>query len=153
MAVYEPNNDVSRVSADGVATREKDGECTVLVRYLGQQIPVHLAFVPARPDFAWRQPASANFIDDLVFKKLRTLRMNPSELCDDTTFLRRAYLDLLGVVPSAETARAFVADTAPDKRGRLIERLLQRRRVRGFLGDEMGGPAEDRGAPARLRTG
>ena len=126
MAVFEPNNDVAKVGADGIVAREKAGETTVLVRYLGRQVPVHLAFVPARPDFAWQEVPAENFIDEHIFRKLRTLRMNPSELSSDTVFLRRAYLDLLGVLPTAETARKFVVDTAPDKRARLVEALLQR---------------------------
>lgn len=132
LAVFEPSNLNVKVSADGNVTREKSGESTVLVRYLDQQIPVRLAFVPARPEFVWSEPATINFIDEHVFKKLRTLRMNPSALCDDSTFLRRAYLDLLGVVPSAETARAFAADTAPDKRAQLVERLFSRAEFADF---------------------
>ena len=132
MAVFEPNNQTVKVSADGMVAREKSGESTVLVRYLDQQVPVRLAFVPARPDFVWSAPAANNFIDEHVFKKLRTLRMNPSALCDDSVFLRRAYLDLLGVMPTAETARAFTADTAPDKRAALIERLLARAEFADF---------------------
>ncbi len=132
MAVFEPNNQTVKVSADGMVAREKVGESTVLVRYLDQQIPVRLAFVPARPDFVWSEPAANNFIDESVFKKLRTLRMNPSAWCDDTVFLRRAYLDLLGVVPTADTARAFTADTAPDKRAALIERLFTRAEFADF---------------------
>ncbi|MEO8352053.1 MAG: DUF1549 and DUF1553 domain-containing protein [Chthoniobacteraceae bacterium] len=126
LAVFEPNNDVAKVSHDGVVTAEKAGETTILVRYLGHQIPVHLAFVPARSDWKWQARPAANFIDDQVFQKLRALRMNPSELCSDLVFYRRAYLDLLGVVPTAETARAFAADPSPDKRARLIDRLLER---------------------------
>jgi hypothetical protein len=126
LAVFEPSNLLVKVSAEGVVTREQPGETTVLVRYLDQQVPVRLAFVPARPDFVWRDPPAANFIDEHVFKKLRALRMNPSALCDDTTFLRRASLDLLGLVPTAEAARAFLADAAPDKRARLVEELLRR---------------------------
>src|SRR4051794_8287345 len=53
-AVYEPNNHAVKVSPAGAVTCEKAGESTVLVRFLNQQIPVHLAFVPARPDFVWR---------------------------------------------------------------------------------------------------
>ena len=68
----------------------------------------------------------ANVIDEQVFAKLRTLRMNPSELCNDTVFLRRAYLDLIGLVPPADEARTFLTDTAPDKRARLVEQLLAR---------------------------
>ena len=131
-AVYEPNNMAVKVAAGGLVTREKSGETTVLVRYLDRQIPVHLAFVPARPDFAWSNPKSGNFIDDLIFKKLRTLRMNPSDLCSDAVFLRRATLDLLGLVPDAEMARAFAADTSPDKRAQLVDRLLQREEFADF---------------------
>jgi Protein of unknown function (DUF1549)/Protein of unknown function (DUF1553) len=94
-------------------------------------VAVPIAFVPARPDFVWSEPAANNFIDEHIFRKLRTLRMNPSVLCSDAVFLRRANLDLLGVVPSAETARAFTADADPDKRGKLVERLL----VRGEFAD------------------
>jgi hypothetical protein len=126
LTVFEPSNQGAKVTASGLVTREKFGETTVLVRYLGQQVPVTINFVPARPEFAWADPRPFNFIDELAFEKFRKLRLNPSDLCDDTTFLRRAYLDLLGVIPTAESARAFVADTAPDKRERLIERLLTR---------------------------
>lgn len=126
LTVFEPNNQGAKVTADGLVTREKFGETTVLIRYLGQQVPVTINFVPARPEFAWSNPKTNNFIDELAFAKFQKLRMNPSELCDDSTFLRRVYLDLLGVIPTADTARAFVADTAPDKREKLVERLLTR---------------------------
>jgi hypothetical protein len=126
LAVFEPSNTLTRVAADGVVTRERAGESTVLVRFLDHQVPVHLAFVPARPDFAWSEPPVVNVIDEHIFAKLRTLRMNPSELCSDTVFLRRAYLDLIGLGPSAEEARAFLADPASDKRARLVEQLLAR---------------------------
>jgi hypothetical protein len=126
LAVYEPNNMIVKVSHDGLVQREQAGETTVLVRYLDQQVAVPLAFIPARQDFAWSHPPAHNFIDDHIFRKLRTLRMNPSELCSDELFLRRAYLDLLGLVPGAEAAHAFLADTAPDKRARLIDTLLER---------------------------
>jgi Protein of unknown function (DUF1549)/Protein of unknown function (DUF1553) len=132
LTVFEPNNQGAKVSASGLVTREKFGETTVLVRYLGQQVPVTIDFVPARPNFTWADPRAFNFIDELAFAKFRQLRINPSEICDDTTFLRRAYLDLLGVIPTAETARAFIADTAPDKRGRLVDRLLAREEFSDF---------------------
>ena len=107
-------------------TRVKSGESTVLVRYLDQQVPVRLAFAPERKDFVWSNPAAANFVDAHIFKKLRTLRMNPAGVCDDATFLRRAWLDLLGIVPPPETVRAFSADSAPDKRTKLADSLMQR---------------------------
>lgn len=126
LAFYEPNNQLARVTPEGAVTADQPGETTVLARYLDQQVPVRIAFVPPRPDFVWQGPASANFVDEHVFRKLKALRVAPSEVCDDTTFLRRAYLDLLGVLPTAPTAQAFLADTASDKRERLVARLLER---------------------------
>jgi hypothetical protein len=125
-AVYEPANNLARVTHDGMVIREAAGETTILIRYLDQQIAVHLAFVPGRPDFVWKRPPTANYIDDQIFAKLRTLRMNPSELCTDSEFIRRVSLDLLGVLPTAEEARAFVHDPRNNKRARLVERWLER---------------------------
>ncbi|PYK63840.1 MAG: hypothetical protein DME21_01600 [Verrucomicrobia bacterium] len=111
LAVYEPANSLARVSHDGLVQGQGAGETTVLVRYLHCQEPVRLAFVPARPGFVWKNPPLNNYIDEQIFAKLRTLRMNPSELCSDEVFVRRAYLDLLGILPTAEEARAFVNDS------------------------------------------
>src|SRR3989442_930339 len=126
LSVYEPANQLVKVSSDGLAQRQGQGESTVLVRYLHCQEPVRLAFVPARPGFKWTKVAVNNYIDEHTFAKLRTLRMNPSALCSDEAFVRRAYLDLLGILPTAGEARAFVANKRRDKRARLIERLFER---------------------------
>jgi hypothetical protein len=126
VAVYESASGVAKVSADGLVQREGFGETTVLVRYLQCQMPVRIAFVPARPDFKWNQLSANSYIDEHIFAKLRALRMNPSELCDDAVFVRRAYLDLLGILPTAAEARAFVTYKSRDKRSRLIDELLER---------------------------
>lgn len=126
MVVYEPASTQVTVGHDGLATSDGTVETTVLVRYLNQQVPVRLAFIPARENFAWRKTPEQNFIDGHVFAKLRTLRMNASELCTDSEFIRRASLDLLGILPTADEARTFVADKQRDKRPRLIQRLLER---------------------------
>ena len=67
---------------------------------------------------------AANFIDDFIFGKMKTARIPHAGLCTDSEFLRRIYLDLWGRLPDAETVRAFVADTNPQKRDKLIDRLL-----------------------------
>lgn len=126
LAVYDPSSQMVRVDADGLVTAAKSGEVTVIVRFLERQAPVRLAFVPARPNFVWSGPLARNFIDEHVFAKLRNLRMNPSELCTDSEFVRRAYLDVVGILPTADEARAFVGDTRKEKRAQLIERLLER---------------------------
>jgi hypothetical protein len=126
LAVYEPSNPATVVSADGEARRQAFGETAVLVRYLDRQATVRLAWVPQHKGFTWRDVPEANYVDHHVFAKLRALRMRPSDLCSDSVFLRRALLDTLGVLPTAEETRAFLADSDPAKRRRLIDRLLTR---------------------------
>ncbi len=126
LAVYEAANGVAKVSYGGRIERESDGETVVIVRYLDRQVPVRITFVPARPGFKERKVAPRNYVDKLIFSKLKTLRMNPSELCRDEEFMRRAYLDLLGILPAASEAQNFVADHRPEKRARLVDELLQR---------------------------
>ncbi len=124
-AIYEPSTLNVEVDSEGNVTSLRPGETTVNVRYLGRQAPVRLAFVPDRPGFVWSDPPAFNFIDEALHAKWRTLRLLPSELCDDATFARRAWLDLTGQIPTADDARAFVADADTDKRGKLIDRLME----------------------------
>src|SRR5205814_4846239 len=67
-----------------------------------------------------------NYIDELGLKKLQTLRIPPSPLCTDAEFIRRAYLDATGTLPTPEDIRKFIADAAPDKRAKLIDALLDK---------------------------
>jgi hypothetical protein len=126
LAVYETGNSAASVEAGGLVRRNTMGQTTVLVRYLGLQAPVRLAFVPARPDFVWSRPSPANFIDVHIHRRLRSLRMNPSPRATDHELVRRTYLDACGVLPTEEEARAFVDDKRPDKFARLVDRLLMR---------------------------
>lgn len=126
LAVFETSNRLAEVDPQGVAERRGDGEVTVLVRYLDQQQPVRLAFVPDGPAPTWPNVKAVNFIDERVFAKLRALKLAPAETCSDQVFLRRAYLDLLGLLPTADEARRFAANAAPDKRARLVDELLER---------------------------
>lgn len=126
LAVYEPASPLVEVSRDGLVRAKGAGETTVLVRYLERQEPVRLAFVPARPGFKWTKAPAHNHIDEHIFAKLKLLRMNASGLCSDATFIRRAYLDLLGVLPTADEAQKFVNDRRRDKRARLIDQLFER---------------------------
>ncbi|MEZ6046768.1 MAG: DUF1549 and DUF1553 domain-containing protein [Planctomycetaceae bacterium] len=66
-----------------------------------------------------------NFIDGLVWKNLKELKILPSEQASDHTFLRRSYLDIIGRAPTAAEARQFLTDSSPDKRERLIDHLLE----------------------------
>lgn len=126
LTVFESSQPIVGISVDGLVRRERFGEVTVTARYLDQQVPVRLAFLPARPGFVANAPTPSNFIDEHVFAKLQSLRINPSEICDDATFLRRASLDLLGLPPTAAESRQFAQDQRLDKRQRLIDELLTR---------------------------
>jgi hypothetical protein len=67
-----------------------------------------------------------NFIDDQVLKKLEALHIPPSPTCSNGEFIRRAYLDAAGILPTPEEVKKFLADTSRDKRAKLIEELLER---------------------------
>lgn len=123
-AVYEPSNLLVKITPAGVVRAEKPGDTTVVVRFQHLQTPVRLAFIPDRPALTEPGPDPRNPVDDAVFALLRERRLPASDLCDDPTFARRAWLDLAGRLPSTEQARTFVADRSPDKRDRLIDTLL-----------------------------
>jgi hypothetical protein len=126
LAVYDPSNPIVTVTPNGRVERIKDGETVILVRYLDRQVPVELALVPARLNFVWHEQPEANYIDHYVFAKLKSLRESPSALSSDSVFLRRAFLDAVGILPTANDAKAFLEDTDPQKRAKLIDHLLAR---------------------------
>jgi hypothetical protein len=65
-------------------------------------------------------------IDELVFAKLKELKIPPALLCSDGVFLRRVYLDMIGTLPTAQEAKDFLQDKNPEKRRLLIEQLFRR---------------------------
>ena len=67
-----------------------------------------------------------NFIDDLVIQKLAALRIPPSGSADDSTFIRRAFLDAMGILPTPDEVERFLADPDPAKRAKLIDHILGR---------------------------
>lgn len=125
-AIFEPTSLNVEVSTEGLVESHRSGETTVNIRYLGQQAPVRLAFVPERPGFVWSNSPAHNFIDEILQKRWRTLRLNPSDPCDDATFLRRVHLDLLGLIPTEKETNTFLTDPDPNKRAKLVDDLLQR---------------------------
>lgn len=126
LAVFDSSNLNMEVDRQGRVHSSRPGQTTVNVRYLQLQQASQLAFVPARPNFKWREPVARNYIDQAIDVRLRKLRVNPSDVCGDGEFMRRAYLDLLGLLPTADEARRFLADNHPDKRAKLIDALLKR---------------------------
>jgi hypothetical protein len=114
------------VSADGLVEVEKPGEVTIAVRYTTGRAISRLAFVAERPNFVWRELPVKNEIDRAVFAKLKSLKINPTPPAEDAVFLRRAFLDALGVLPTPAEARAFLESNDPSKRDKLVDQLLAR---------------------------
>lgn len=126
LATFEVSNLAARVDREGVVRREQFGESTVVVRYLNQQTPVRIAFVPQRSPWAESEFPETNVIDQLWRERWQALRVRPAPMADDATLVRRSSLDLLGLLPTPEEAKEFVDDPAVDKWQRWIERLLAR---------------------------
>jgi hypothetical protein len=81
--------------------------------------------LPENPKFNWPGEAKpVNYVDETVFARLQKLQIQPSELADDNTFLRRLSLDLTGLPPEDALTESFLGDADPDKRAKLIDRLL-----------------------------
>ena len=107
----------SREDADDLS-----GEVAIMARYQGQ-VATFRATVPLGADTS-NMPEPVNLVDAAVFGKLKQLGIPASDVCDDATFLRRVSLDISGTLPAEEEVRVFMADASPDKRDRLIDRLL-----------------------------
>ncbi len=132
---YASNNDRSvAVTPAGLTTAGVRGEAFVMARYDTITVGVPLVVIPKELSFTYPEepPHSgategAAAIDELVTAKLKSLRIAPSPVCDDETFLRRVTLDLVGLLPTPEERTAFLADSAPDKRARKVDELMTRK--------------------------
>jgi len=119
------SNDSSMATVDelgNVAIQDIPGTVSIMVRYQGQ-VAVFRGFVPQAYTVE-HLPESRNFIDEMVFANLKRLGIPPSELADDTTFLRRVSLDIAGRLPTEQELNALLSSSSPGKRDEAIERLL-----------------------------
>jgi hypothetical protein len=108
-----------------VARLLRRGRHIVLARYLDRVVPIQLLVPLAQEPVDLSGEPRQNFVDELVYEMLETLRLPVSPLADDATFLRRAYLDLTGILPEPDALEAFRAESHPDKRRQLVHRLLE----------------------------
>jgi len=124
VAVFHANQpEMCEVDGEGlVSVKQLTGTASVMIRFQ-EKVATFTATIPLgapTPDL----PSPANFVDEHVIAKLRTLGLPASELCDDSTFIRRVALDLAGRLPTLNETTGFLASTSADKRTRLIDQLV-----------------------------
>lgn len=131
--------DYLHVSASGlVAVSDLPGQGTVMARYKGH-VALFRAMIPSGLDISRLPfPPEESFIDHHVFERLKVLGIPPSGLCLDSEFLRRASLDVCGALPSATEAAEFLDDRDPQKRRKLIDRLLERPEYASYFALQWG---------------
>ncbi len=117
---------VADVTPNGLVEFKGPGEVAILSRYLMELNTIRLTYLEPRKGFEWKAPPEVNYVDKHTFAKLKLMSIPPSGLCEDDEFVRRAYLDAIGVMPTADEVRAFLADKDSQKRTKLIDRLLER---------------------------
>jgi hypothetical protein len=128
--VFVGNNDAAAtVSEDGVVTGTGPGEAFVLARFDEFAEGTAVIVRPGTPFTDPKTPAF-NYIDTHVHAKLNKLHVVPSEVCSDEVFLRRVYIDLVGLLPTPAEREKFLADADPKKREKLVDALLAREEFR-----------------------
>ena len=125
--VFISNNGIAaKADPNGLITSGKPGEAFIMARFDQITTGTQIISIPKLADYKFPDEPAANYIDTLVYNKHKKIRITPSGLCDDNTFIRRVYLDVIGQLPEAAAVEKFVADKSSDKRAKLVEELLGR---------------------------
>jgi len=122
------DENVVSVDDSGYVTVTGKGQVPVMVRF-DDQVETALFVVPYTDQLTAQNFEPRNFVDELARAKFQELGIEPAPLCDDATFLRRAFLDAIGTLPTKEETVRFLDSTDPEKREKLVDRLL------GLTGD------------------
>jgi hypothetical protein len=124
---YTSNDEtVAAIDDSGEITAKRQGQTSIMIRTQGKTAVARVSIISSPPGPDYPNIPENNFVDTLVFAKLRKLNIIPSELSPDPVFLRRAYLDTLGTLPTADETQRFLDSSDPNKRARLIDDLLVR---------------------------
>ncbi|MGE0606315.1 MAG: DUF1553 domain-containing protein [Pirellulales bacterium] len=127
LGIFNANTErVASVDDEGLVSTLELGETAVVARFERIFATSNFIVLEPRPDFVPAPVPEGHLIDAHVIRKLNDLMITPSGLVDDGRFMRRVYLDLIGLQPKPDELAAFLADAAPDKRVQLAERLFQR---------------------------
>lgn len=129
LSIFSTSNDnsVAIGKNDGLAVSKNRGESFLLARFHTFTEGSQAIVVPADLKYERPQVPEANYIDKLVHEKLNKLRIIPADLASDEEFLRRVFLDVIGLPPTVEERNKFLTDTRPDKRAALIDDLINRK--------------------------
>ncbi len=110
----------------GSIAAKGQGLTTLMARAVGKTATAQFVVIGSRPGADYPAQAANNFIDTSVYAKLRQVNVVPYPLSGDAAFVRRVYLDAIGMLPSQEETHAFLVDARPNKRALLIDALLAR---------------------------
>jgi len=123
------DSSVASVDDNGKVKVQGNGEAAITVWYQSRVSFSRITdpFTSRIDSAAFARAARNNYIDDLILKKLENLRIPPSEGISENEFIRRAFLDATGTLPTPVEVEAFIGDKAPGKRARLIDSLLERK--------------------------
>jgi hypothetical protein len=127
LGLYLTNNKATAdIDDNGLVTAGKRGDTFVFARFAKYTAGAEMIVLPQDKHFKWPKIVETNYIDQVVDTKLQQLRIIPSSLAPDDEFVRRVYFDLIGLPPTPEEFRAFIANKEKDKRSKLIDTLLTR---------------------------
>ncbi len=121
------DNSVTIKPSEGTAASKHRGEAFLLARFHTFTEGSQAIVVPADLKYSRPEITPFNYVDNHVLEKLNKLRIVPSDLADDESFLRRVSLDIVGLPPTPEERAKFLADTRKDKRDVLVDDLLGRK--------------------------
>ena len=128
LVLFLSNNDSSApIDKAGKVTAKARGEAFVMARFATFTVGSQAIVIPKDGHYEWPNVPESNYIDGLVHAKLRKLRVLPSGLCTDEVFARRAFLDVVGLLPTPDELTKFAADPDPKKREKLVDQLLGRK--------------------------
>lgn len=128
LALFMSNNDpTASVNKTGLVTSGDRGAAFILARFDVYSMVSQVLVIPDALQYERPKLAESNYVDTLVNENLHKLRILPSGACSDETFIRRVFIDVIGVYPTPEEIRTFLADSNPKKRDALVDSLLQRK--------------------------
>ena len=123
---FASDDGITKIAPDGTLVAASPGLATITARAMGRVATSQIGVLDAVAGADYPAYDAGNFIDEAVFAKLRQMNVRPADRSSDREFVRRAYLDTIGLLPTPHEVRTFLQESGSDKRSRLIDRLLER---------------------------